>query len=123
MQEALRESCYFMLEHLFPGADGLGLAEAPPAYRTPGGHSHRLFTACSMGMASPRGVQGDPGMRPIILLGLVMEPEASCTWETKKKHQSQRVPFILLEQVKGLQREAWLPVLYTACPHVPLATF
>ena len=23
-------------------------------------------------------------MRPIILLGLVMEPEASCTWETKK---------------------------------------
>ena len=70
-----------------------------------------------MGMASPRGVQRDP---PIILLGLVMEPEASCIWETQK-HQSQQIPFIPLEQVKGLRREAWLlsctlPVLVFSWP-------
>lgn len=96
-----------MLEHLFLEQMGWGWQRRHQPTGLQGVSLHRLFTACSMGMASLE-VQRDPGMCPIILLGLVMEPEASCTWETQK-HQSQHVPFIPLEQVKGLPKGGMAP--------------
>lgn len=65
---------------------GWGVAGMSWPCRNPRGQ----FTLYFMGMASPRGGQKGPGMGnfpdnlPISLLGLVMEPRATCTWKTQE---------------------------------------
>lgn len=43
LQGTLRKTWFFMVGHLFHGAQDLGLARMPAPCRTPGGHSHSLL--------------------------------------------------------------------------------